>query len=103
MSQLFDDLKMGLEQAIEYEKGLGSARVQTITIEPVKSYKSEQIKNIRRHTSMTQVFFANYMGVSPKTVESWERGTNRPTGSACRLLDILSSDKIRDMPFVKMG
>ena len=50
---------------------------------------------------MTQAVFANYMGVSSKTVEAWEKGTNHPTGSACRLLDILSSDCIKNMPFVK--
>ena len=29
MGSLFDDLKQGLEEAIEYEKGQGKARVKT--------------------------------------------------------------------------
>ncbi len=29
MSSLFDDLKAGLEEAISYEKGNGSAKVKT--------------------------------------------------------------------------
>jgi putative transcriptional regulator len=29
------------------------------------------------------------MGVSQKTVESWESGANAPSGASCRLLQIL--------------
>ena len=42
---------------------------------------------------MTQRVFANYMGVSPKTVEAWESGINHPVGPACRLLSLLESKK----------
>lgn len=102
MSQLFDDLVTGLQQAIDYERGTGSAKTTTFIIEPVKTYKNTQIRNIRQHAGMTQSVFANYMGVSPKTVEAWENGKNHPTGSACRLLDILASNKMNDLPFVKI-
>ena len=100
MSQLFDDLVTGLEQAIDYERGTGKARVYTYIIEPVKSYGKEQIREIRIRAGMTQSVFASYMGVSPKTVEAWERGVNHPTGSACRLLEVLSSDMADNMPFI---
>ena len=33
MGSLFDDLKQGLEEAIEYEKGQGKARVKTYMIQ----------------------------------------------------------------------
>ncbi len=36
MSTLFDDLKQGLQEAIAYEKGQGTARIKTYTIAPVK-------------------------------------------------------------------
>ena len=42
---------------------------------------------------MTQNVFANYMGVSVKTVEAWERGTNHPVGPACRLISMLENQK----------
>ena len=32
------------------------------------------------------------MGVSVKTVETWESGCNRPEGSACRLLTLTKND-----------
>lgn len=101
MSDLFNDLVTGLNEAIAFEKGQGKARTHTFIIEPIKRYSKTEIKAIRTHAGMTQAVFADYMGVSPKTVEAWEKGTNHPTGSACRLLDILSSDCIKEMPFIK--
>lgn len=101
MSELFNNLVTGLNEAIEFEKGKGKARTHTFIIEPVKRYNKSEIKAIRTHAGMTQAVFADYMGVSSKTVEAWEKGTNHPTGSACRLLDILSSDCIKDVPFIK--
>lgn len=40
---------------------------------------------------MTQSDLAAYLNVSPKTVESWESGSRQPSGSVCRLLDLLRS------------
>ena len=42
---------------------------------------------------MSQKIFASYMGVSDKTVEAWEAGTNHPSGSASRLLSMIEKDK----------
>lgn len=36
MSLLFEDLKLGLEEAIDYEKGKGKARVKTVMIMPIR-------------------------------------------------------------------
>lgn len=91
MSSLFDDLKEGLEEAIQYEKGEGQAIVKTYMILPVKEYTGEEIRNVRKKAGMTQSVFASYMGVSIKTVEAWEGGRTHPTGPVFRLLDILSS------------
>ena len=66
MSTLFDDLKQGLQEAIAYEKGQGTARIKTYTIAPVKEYSSAEIRNIRMKAGMTQSVFAAYMGVSKK-------------------------------------
>lgn len=50
---------------------------------------------------MTQAVFADYMGVSSKTVEAWECGRTHPTGPANRLLDILQEGKEKELSFVK--
>ena len=83
---MFDDIKLGLEQAIEYEKGNLKANKTTLSILPLETFTSSEIKNIRTRAGMTQAVFAKYMGVSVKTVEAWESGRNRPEGASCRML-----------------
>ena len=103
MSSLFDDLREGLQEAIDYERGTGKAKRTVFMITPVNKYSNEQIKSIRIKSGMTQAVFANYMGVSKKTVEAWELGRTHPTGPACRLLDILDQGKETDLSFVSVN
>ena len=100
MGRLFDDLRQGLNEAIEYEKGNGKAGITTYSITPVKKYSEKEIKRIRNEAGMTQTVFADYMGVSKKTVEAWECGRSHPTGPACRLMYILSSGEATDLSFI---
>lgn len=103
MSSLFEDLREGLQEAIDYEKGSGKAKRTVFMITPVNKYSNEQIKSIRNKSGMTQAVFANYMGVSKKTVEAWELGRTHPTGPACRLLDILDQGKETELSFVSVN
>ena len=89
---LFDDIKTGLGQAIEYEKGNLKAKSTLLTVEPVESFKPDEIRSIRNSTGLTQITFAKYMGVSVKTVEAWEAGRNMPDGPARRILAMLKVD-----------
>jgi putative transcriptional regulator len=72
-------------------------------IDPVKKYSNDEIKAIRNKAGMTQAVFANYMGVSKKTVEAWELGRTHPTGPAYRLLDILENGKEQELSFISVG
>lgn len=89
---IFDEIKTGLQQAIEYEKGSIKARSTTLSITPVEEFSAADIKNIRKATGLTLALFASFMGVSQKTVEAWESGRNQPNGAACRLLALTKSD-----------
>ena len=89
---IFDEIKTGLDQAIEYEKGNLKAKKTTLTINPVDTFTPREIKEIRSSTGLTQALFAKYMGVSVKTVEAWEAGKNHPEGTACRLLTLTRKD-----------
>ena len=89
---IFDDIKLGVEPAIAYEKGNLKAKKTTLTIAPVEVFTAQDIKDIRHQTGLTQVLFARFMGVSVKTVESWEAGRNHPEGAACRLLTLTRND-----------
>ncbi|MDO4962085.1 MAG: helix-turn-helix domain-containing protein [Eubacteriales bacterium] len=57
---------------------------------------------MRTKAGMTQTVFANYMGVSKKTVEAWECGRTHPTGPASRLLAILAAGKEKELSFVSI-
>lgn len=101
MNDLFEDLKEGLQEAIDYEKGIGEAGTIDYLITPVKKYTNVEIRDIRNNAGMTQRVFAYYMGVSQKTVEAWERGRIHPTGPANRLLEILTLGIPDDLYFIK--
>lgn len=92
MNTVFDKIALGLEEAIAYEKGELEAKKTKITVEPVTEFSASEIKNIRNSVGMTQIVFANFMGVSAKTVEAWEAGRNKPEGPARRIFSLLKSD-----------
>ena len=93
MSSLFESIKQGLSEAIEFERGtLANIRVDKVTVAPLHTYTAIEIKEIRSQHSMTQRLFAEALGVSVKTVESWEAGTNRPSGIASRMLELIQLD-----------
>lgn len=100
MSEFFNDLMTGLNEALAIEKAEAKGRKTVYEIQPVKKYDNSQIKKIRTSVGMTQILFANYMGVSRKTVEAWEKGTNHPTGTACRLISMLENKTFETLPFV---
>ncbi|WP_296031495.1 helix-turn-helix domain-containing protein [uncultured Treponema sp.] len=100
MSSFFNDLMTGLNEAVAIEQEKLKGRRTVYEIQPVKKYNNVQIKQIRASVGMTQAFFADYMGVSTKTVESWEKGTNHPTGAACRLISMLENKTFEALPFV---
>lgn len=104
MESVYQSIVAGLSEAIEdiqnEEKKL---KRHTVSIMPVKDYNAKEIQNIRKGTGLSQRLFAGYMGVSTKTVEAWEAGTNRPSGAASRILNMLEMDAelIVKFPFVQ--
>ncbi len=89
---VYDKIKTGLEEAIAFEQGKLDAKTRKLTVQPVDHFNAEEIKEIRVNAGMTQLVFAQFMGVSVKTVEAWESGRNQPIGSACRLLHLTKLD-----------
>ena len=89
---IFEEIKTGLNEAIEFEKGNLKAKTKKLAITPIQGFTASEIKDIRKQSGMTQALFAKYLGVSLKTVEAWEAGRNHPNGTACRLLSITKKD-----------
>ncbi|QQV75320.1 hypothetical protein H6P87_00873 [Rickettsia tillamookensis] len=50
----------------------------------------EDIVDIRKHLHLSQSAFAVLMGVNVRTLQEWEQGRRKPTGSAISLLKIAS-------------
>lgn len=89
---VYESIIQGLNEAIEYEKGNLKTKTIKMSVAPLPDMESSQVKSIRKSLDMTQGMFAAVMGVSVKTVEAWEAGTNTPSGAARRMLSLLQSD-----------
>ena len=102
-NSVYESIMTGLNEALEDAKSTKKVlKRHKVTVEPVKVYEADEVKKIRNSTGMSQKIFASYMGVSDKTVEAWEAGTNHPSGAASRLLSMIEQDKelIIKFPFV---
>lgn len=47
---------------------------------------------IRKALGLSQVEFAKFLGISPKTLHKWEQKTSSPSGAACSLLRIAAQE-----------
>lgn len=88
----FESIMKGLEEAVEISEGRKIGRRQTLTINPVEDVSGADIKALRKKLHVTQVAFGTIMGVTQKTVEAWEKGTNAPNGTARRLISMFNQD-----------
>ena len=90
---VYKSIMQGLSEAVDYQQGKIKARKTKLSIKPVATFNNSEIKKIRQKTGLSQVMFAGSLGVSPKTVEAWENGRNKPEGASRRLLEV-----VRDNP-----
>jgi putative transcriptional regulator len=60
-----------------------------LCIPPVAPLQPEQIKQIRERARVSQAVFARLLNTSLSTVQKWEIGQKRPTGTALKLLHLV--------------
>ncbi len=90
MSKFFKDLKDGLEEIIAHKESKINLRSELVEIpEPPTEYKAKDIKKLRERKKYSQGYFAKVLGVSLRTLQSWEAGKRNPAPSALRLLEII--------------
>ena len=84
-----------LEAVHDTAKGLYKAGVMDqvtmrefdrLCLPPVEPLEPEQIKQIRKASRVSQAVFARLLNTSLSTVQKWEIGQKRPTGTALKLL-----------------
>jgi putative transcriptional regulator len=87
-----------LEAVHETAKGLYKAgamdqitlrEFDRLCLPPVEPLEPEQIKQIREEAKVSQAVFAAILNISLSTVQKWEIGQKRPTGTALKLLHLV--------------
>lgn len=95
---MFELLKEGLEEAIEFHRGNVKLRTKKVFIpDAPKNYKAEDIKKLRSKLGITQQELATWLNVSLNTVQAWEQNTRKPSHSSLRLIEMFD----KDFSFVK--
>ena len=87
-----------LEAVHQTAKGLRKAGVMDqvtlrefdrLCLPPVEPLKPEQIKQIREASRVSQAVFAALLNTNLSTVQKWEIGQKKPTGTALKLLHLV--------------
>ena len=87
-----------LDAVHETAKGLHQAGVMDqltlrefdrLCLPPVEPLAPAQIKHIRESTRVSQAVFARLLNTSLSTVQKWEIGQKKPTGTALKLLHLV--------------
>ncbi|GAB6040221.1 NadS family protein [Endothiovibrio diazotrophicus] len=85
MSEMFESIKQGLEEAVAFSKGECPRAV-------VHEFTPLDVKNLRTRLDMSQTEFAAAFGISVSTLRHWERGDRAPHGPALVLLNVVSKE-----------
>lgn len=81
-TNLYEELKEGLEEMVAIEKG----RKRPVRVH--RYFSSSDIKTLREKAGVSQRDFAAMLGVSLRTLQEWEQGRRTPTGPAMNLLRV---------------
>ena len=85
MSEAFQSIRSGLEQAIEHAEGK-AVQAKVHRLSPL------DVKAIRTKVGMSQSEFATSFGISVGTLRHWEQGNREPHGPARVLLNVLAKE-----------
>ncbi len=85
------------------KNGVVSKRNHSLSVNPLKNMTAEDIKTLRKSLKLSISVFSSVLGISNKTLEAWEAGTNKPSGPALRLMNMMKAnpDFLIDMGIIK--
>jgi putative transcriptional regulator len=63
-----------------------------LSLAPAPPLRPAQIKRIRETSNVSQAVFAALLNTSVSTVQKWEIGQKRPTGTALKLLHLVQKN-----------
>ena len=85
MSELGESLIKGMEEALAFAKGEDNGSVVHIPEEI-------NVRRIRLKLNMSQNAFADYFGVSLRTLQDWEQGRRVPSGPSRNFLKVIDRE-----------
>lgn len=85
MSDFFNSIKQGLDEAVAFSEGRCPEAV-------VHAFSPLDVKNVRAKMGMSQPQFASAFGISVSTLRHWERGDRSPQGPALVLLNVVDKE-----------
>jgi putative transcriptional regulator len=86
--ELFGDLMLSLNQALQYSRGEQINARTTVLPAPPKPMSRQEIINLREQYNCSQSVFARLLNVSVKTLQAWEQGVRVPSDAALKLLTV---------------
>jgi putative transcriptional regulator len=89
--RLFERLKGSLHEGIRFANRELNLRTTVLPNRP-PDFRAQDVIRLRENLCMSQSVFARILNVSPKTLQSWEQGTRRPSQAVLRLLQVLKTD-----------
>jgi putative transcriptional regulator len=64
-------------------------RFDDLCLEVVPRYSPDEIRSLRERLNLSQAMLASVINASPNSIQKWERGTKKPSGTALKLLNLL--------------
>jgi len=83
-----------LKEALESKEPLNhrfTVRTVELNLEP-EHYSGQSIQEIRNRINVSQAVFAQLLGVSTSTIQSWEQGKREPSKMARRLIEEIQNN-----------
>jgi putative transcriptional regulator len=91
MSEILDiahDMALDLVKVGAMDK-ITMHKIEALCLPQKSSLQPKDIKRIRTANRVSQAVLAVILGVGKTTVQQWEQGQKKPTGTAQRLLDLI--------------
>jgi DNA-binding transcriptional regulator YiaG len=79
-----------------------TVRTVELDLKP-RNYDAKAVRRVRLSLGVSQAIFAELLDVSSDLVSSWEQGIRTPSGPACRLMDLMETDKSRWIKILEQG
>ena len=64
-------------------------RFDELCLADVPEYSPDEIRALRERLNISQAVLATVINASANSIQKWERGVKRPSGTALKLLNIL--------------